>query len=299
MRPSSILWTWPNPRSLRCLSRVTYWEVQHETGHQRWLLCPARICPEYGGCFSGECVEPTLLPGICSPCLAAIQQCADNTGNLDRHICLHRQLGPCPHSIRATSESWSCLPNPLVDLCVQREVVGDCGAEVGELADSIEFVIVIANDRGCVCVLFRGHSSSSNWWSVRSPYRPVRSSPSMLGIPPGCGSQMLRHQQTACPWWEPRIPLYWLWYGRGWRACHLSGYEGRLLLLLCLRYVLATGQWKSQRALEQGRSLVWRYCGFRMAPRSCHWTALFPSCQYGKTRSCSAVWVGNRSLGEP
>ena len=26
-------------------SRVTYWEDQHETGHQRWLLCPARICP--------------------------------------------------------------------------------------------------------------------------------------------------------------------------------------------------------------------------------------------------------------
>ena len=52
-----------------------------------------------------KCVEPTLLPGICSPCLAAIQQCADNTGNVDRHICLHRQLGACPHSSRATSES--------------------------------------------------------------------------------------------------------------------------------------------------------------------------------------------------
>ena len=48
-----------------------------------------------------ECVEPTLLPGICSPCLAAIQQCAD----IDRHICRHRQLGACPHSSRATSES--------------------------------------------------------------------------------------------------------------------------------------------------------------------------------------------------
>ena len=49
-----------------------------------------------------ECVEPTLLPGIC---LTAIQQCADNTGNVDRHICLHRQLGACPHSICETSES--------------------------------------------------------------------------------------------------------------------------------------------------------------------------------------------------
>ena len=38
------------------ISRVTYWEDQHETGHQRRLLCPARICPGYGGCFSdGMC----------------------------------------------------------------------------------------------------------------------------------------------------------------------------------------------------------------------------------------------------
>ena len=52
-----------------------------------------------------ECVEPSLLPNICSPCLAAIEQCADNTGNVDRHMCLHRQLGACPHSSRATSDS--------------------------------------------------------------------------------------------------------------------------------------------------------------------------------------------------
>ena len=52
-----------------------------------------------------ECVEATHLPAICCPCLAAIQQCVDNTGNVDRHICLHRQIGACPHSSRATNES--------------------------------------------------------------------------------------------------------------------------------------------------------------------------------------------------
>ena len=52
-----------------------------------------------------ECVKPPLLPGICSPCLAAIQQCAGNTGIVDRHLCLHRQLGVYPHSSRETSES--------------------------------------------------------------------------------------------------------------------------------------------------------------------------------------------------
>ena len=30
-----------------------------------------------------ECVEPSLLPGICSPCLAAIQQYAGNTISVD------------------------------------------------------------------------------------------------------------------------------------------------------------------------------------------------------------------------
>ena len=46
------------------------------------------------------------------------------------------------------------LPShPLVDICVQREVVSDCGAEVGELADSIEFVVVDGNDRRCFCIL--------------------------------------------------------------------------------------------------------------------------------------------------
>ena len=40
-----------------------------------------------------ECVEPSLLSGICSPRLAAKQQCADNTGIVDCHLCLHGQFG--------------------------------------------------------------------------------------------------------------------------------------------------------------------------------------------------------------
>ena len=52
-----------------------------------------------------ECVEPSLLPGICSPRLAAIEQCADHTGIVDCHLCRDRQLGACPHSSRETGES--------------------------------------------------------------------------------------------------------------------------------------------------------------------------------------------------
>ena len=100
-----------------------------------------------------ECVEPSLLPGICGLRLAAIQQCADNTVVADCHFCLHRQLGACPNSSCETGESCSCLPNPIVELCIQREVVSDGGAEVGELAENIEFIVVDGNDRRCFCIL--------------------------------------------------------------------------------------------------------------------------------------------------
>ena len=97
-----------------------------------------------------ECVEPTLLPGICIPCIAAIQQCADNIGNVDRHICLHRQLVHTRAVRRARVEAAFPI---LLSTSAPREVVSDGGAEVGELADSIEFVVVNANDRRCLCVL--------------------------------------------------------------------------------------------------------------------------------------------------
>ena len=38
-----------------------------------------------------------------------------------------------------------CIPNPLVDICVQGEVASDGGADVGELADSNEFVVISIN----------------------------------------------------------------------------------------------------------------------------------------------------------
>ena len=144
-----VFWnaTMTQPSQSALSKQSVHWEGQHERGHQRWLLCPASL-PGYAqdtaDASQVECVEPSLLPGICSPCLAAIQQCADNTGIVDRHLCLHRQLAACPHSSHETSESWSCLPNPLVDLCIQWQVVSDGGAAVGELADSIEFDVVNA-----------------------------------------------------------------------------------------------------------------------------------------------------------
>ena len=77
-----------------------------------------------------EGVESSLLSGICSPCLAVIQLCADDTGVIDCHDCFHCQFVVYPHTSREAGKSCSCLPDPLVDLCVQGEVVGDGGAEV-------------------------------------------------------------------------------------------------------------------------------------------------------------------------
>ena len=65
------------------------------------------VLPEYAqdtaDASQVECVKRSLL----YTCLAAaaIQQCAGNTGIVDRHLYLHRQLEACPHSSRETSES--------------------------------------------------------------------------------------------------------------------------------------------------------------------------------------------------
>ena len=72
-----------------------------------------------------EDVESSLLSGTRSPCLAAVQHCADDTGVVDGHLCFHGHLGVYPHTTREAGESCSCLPDPLVSLCVQ----GDGGAE--------------------------------------------------------------------------------------------------------------------------------------------------------------------------
>ena len=154
MQPSSIWRTWPNHRSMRYLSRVY---IVGRPSTRQYISVGYVVLPGYSqdtaDASQVECVEPSLLPGIWSPCLAVIEQCAGNTGIAARHICLRRQIGACPHSSLRTSESWRCLPNSLVDLCVQGEVVSDGGTEVGELTDSIEFIVVDGNDRRCFCVL--------------------------------------------------------------------------------------------------------------------------------------------------
>ena len=90
-----------------------------------------------------------------SPCLAAIQQCAEDTGVVNCHLCFHSQHGIYPHTSHQAGESCSCLSDPLVDMYryVKGEVVGDGGAKVHKLTDSIKFVVVDGDDWQCLCVL--------------------------------------------------------------------------------------------------------------------------------------------------
>ena len=45
-----------------------------------------------------EGIESFLLSGICGPRLAAVRQCADDTGIVHDHLSLHCQFGVGPHS---------------------------------------------------------------------------------------------------------------------------------------------------------------------------------------------------------
>ena len=58
-------------------------------------------------------------------------------------------LGFVPHTCCEARKDCGCLPDSLVDLHVQREVVGDGGAEVRELMDCIELIIIDGNGWWC------------------------------------------------------------------------------------------------------------------------------------------------------
>ena len=88
-----------------------------------------------------EGIESFLLSGICGPRLAAVHQCADNTGIVHDHLGLHCQFGFGPHSWSEASKCCGCVFNPLVDFNVQGEVVGDGGAKICELFNDIELIV--------------------------------------------------------------------------------------------------------------------------------------------------------------
>ena len=100
-----------------------------------------------------EGIQSPFLPGVSGPCLAAVEQCADDTGVVHCHLGLHCQLGVGPHTCCEVRMGCGCLPNPLVDLCVQGEVVGDGGVKVRELMDCIQLIVIDGDGRWRHCTL--------------------------------------------------------------------------------------------------------------------------------------------------
>ena len=129
-----------------------------------------------------ECVEPSLLPGSdrCPTYVVHVSLPYSNvlvtrTCIADCHIFVFTDSLGLVHT--RDERELSCPHNPLVDLFVQGEVVSDGGAEVGELADNIEFIVVDGNDRRFFCVLSQDVVVFRLIISPKS-YRPVRISPS-------------------------------------------------------------------------------------------------------------------------
>ena len=60
-----------------------------------------------------EGIQSPFLPGVSGPCLAAVEQCADDTGVVHCYLGLHCQLGVGPHTCCEARMGCGCLPDPL------------------------------------------------------------------------------------------------------------------------------------------------------------------------------------------
>ena len=94
------------------------------------------------------------------------------------------------------SECCSCLSDPLIDLSVQGEVIGDCWSKVHELVIGIKLVVIDGDGwRGdcisCPITLFCLLQADS------LPKVLERRVSSVTAILAGCELQLLHRQQTA------------------------------------------------------------------------------------------------------
>ena len=83
-----------------------------------------------------------------SICFTGIQQSTDDIGAVHCRLCSSCQLRVCPNSSCEASECRSCLADPLVDLSVYGEVIGDSGPDICKLLDGIKFVFIDGNEWG-------------------------------------------------------------------------------------------------------------------------------------------------------
>ena len=144
------------------------------------------------------------------------------------------------------SECCSCLSDPLIDLSVQGEVIGDCWSKVHELVIGIKLVVIDGDGWcgdciSCPITLFCLLQADS---LLKVLERRVSSVTAILS---GCELQLLRRQQTADLWWGRRAtsrclhPL-WHWSHPGEQVVLSLGWSRFLMQDSCRMHLLC--QWE-------------------------------------------------------
>ncbi|GCC20825.1 hypothetical protein chiPu_0019393 [Chiloscyllium punctatum] len=64
-------------------------------------------------------------------------------------------FGNSPYSSHVVSKSSGCFCDPLVEVCIQEELVSDGRAKVRKLTIDIVFAVIGHDDRQFLCVLSR------------------------------------------------------------------------------------------------------------------------------------------------
>ena len=88
-----------------------------------------------------EDIESAFLAGVQSPCLTAIEQCAEHTGLIHLHLGVGGQHGAFSDPLCKASHCCCCLANPCVQFSIQGEVAGDGGTKVGEILHYLKGVV--------------------------------------------------------------------------------------------------------------------------------------------------------------
>ena len=123
---------------------------------------------------------------------------AKNACIVHSHLCLHCQLGVWPHIKCRVSECCSCLSDPLIDLSVQGEVIGDCWSKVRELVMGIKLIVIDGDGWWWLCILAHYICLLQADGQLKVLERRVSSA---TAISAGCE---LYCQQTADLWWGRR-----------------------------------------------------------------------------------------------
>ena len=85
---------------------------------------------------------------------------------------------------RVVRRTWvvAAFPDPLVDLCVQGEVVSDGGAKVHELMDRIQLIVIDGDGRWRLCTLPQDVRRWSSFLASRMCSHSPSGSPSLPAL---------------------------------------------------------------------------------------------------------------------